>query len=184
MATKNSINSNIPIEVALGGTGAATFTANGVLLGNTTSAVSATGAGTDGQLMIAATGSAPAFASLTAGSNITLTPGANSLTIDANAGAQVVNYVSTTTSPYVVAADDYFVSVDSTLATKIVHLPNSTTVGRIIVVLDHAGTAGTNAIDVTTPGGVVQINGVTTYSINTDDQAISVLWNGTSYQIF
>lgn len=39
--------------------------------------------GTNGQVLIASTGADPAWASLTAGTNITLTPGANSLTIAA-----------------------------------------------------------------------------------------------------
>lgn len=48
--------------VARGGTGAATFTANGVLLGNTTSAVQVTAAGTADQVLrIPGAGGAPAF---------------------------------------------------------------------------------------------------------------------------
>jgi len=61
MATINPIDSNIPIEVAKGGTGAATFTAHGVLVGNTTSAVAVTAAGTTGQILIATTSADPTF---------------------------------------------------------------------------------------------------------------------------
>lgn len=51
-----------PLDVAHGGTGAATFTANGVLLGNTTSAVQATAAGIANQVFrIPGAGGAPAF---------------------------------------------------------------------------------------------------------------------------
>ena len=45
-----------------------------------------TGTATDGQILIGATGGTPAFASLTAGTNITLTPSANGLTISASGG--------------------------------------------------------------------------------------------------
>lgn len=50
------------LAVADGGTGAGTFTANGVLYGNTTSAIGATAAGTSGQALISAgSGAAPAY---------------------------------------------------------------------------------------------------------------------------
>lgn len=74
------------IAVAHGGTGASTFTANGILLGNGTSAVAASAAmTTDGTLLIGGTGG-PEVATLTAGSNITLTNGDGSITIAAAAG--------------------------------------------------------------------------------------------------
>lgn len=72
MATINAINSGIPIEVTKGGTGATTNTANGVLLGNGTSAITATVAGTTGQILTGVTGSSPIFAS-PAASSITIT---------------------------------------------------------------------------------------------------------------
>lgn len=53
------------ISVGRGGTGATTFTANGVLLGNTTSAISATSAGTADQVLrVPAAGGAPAFGAI------------------------------------------------------------------------------------------------------------------------
>lgn len=52
--------------------------------GGSTAAVSWTAVGTNGQIPIAATGSSPAFASLTStGGTITFTPGANSLNLEA-----------------------------------------------------------------------------------------------------
>jgi len=56
----------------------------------TSSALSWTGAGTDGQLVIAATGAAPAFASLTSASGfITFTPGANTLDLNTSGSVAV-----------------------------------------------------------------------------------------------
>ena len=52
------------LTVANGGTGAATFTANGVIYGNGTSALGVTGAGTTGQVLVATTGSAPTWGSV------------------------------------------------------------------------------------------------------------------------
>jgi len=58
------------LGVAYGGTGATTFTANGVLYGNGTSAVGVTAAGTTGQVLTATTGGAPTWAAA-AGATIT-----------------------------------------------------------------------------------------------------------------
>lgn len=76
-----------PVPVVEGGTGVQTLTSHGVLLGNTTSAVTATAAGTNGQVIIGATAGAPAFATITStGSTITFTPGANTLNMEVTNG--------------------------------------------------------------------------------------------------
>jgi len=62
--------------VAGGGTGATTLTSHGVLLGNTTSAITATAAGTTGQVLTGVTGSAPTFQS----------PAASSISITGDSG--------------------------------------------------------------------------------------------------
>ncbi|MGK2956041.1 MAG: beta strand repeat-containing protein, partial [Solirubrobacterales bacterium] len=49
------------LSVARGGTGAGTFTTNGILYGNGTGAIGVTAAGTTGQCLIATTGSAPTW---------------------------------------------------------------------------------------------------------------------------
>ena len=73
----------IPLTVANGGTGATTFTPNRLLLGNGTSAITSAPVGTNGQLLIGATGGAPAFATLALSGGLTQTPGTNSLTLTA-----------------------------------------------------------------------------------------------------
>ena len=72
---------NGTLSVGTGGTGANTFTANGILIGNATNAISATAELTDGQLLIGNTGNAPVPATLTAGTGITVTNGGGSITI-------------------------------------------------------------------------------------------------------
>jgi hypothetical protein len=70
------------IAVANGGTGATSLTANGILIGNGTSAVTATTL-TNGQLLIGSTGAAPVAAALTGTTNrLTVTNGAGSITLD------------------------------------------------------------------------------------------------------
>ena len=65
-----------PQPIVEGGTGAQTFTSNGVLLGNGTSAISATTAGTTGQVLTGVTSGAPTFQS----------PAASSITITGDSG--------------------------------------------------------------------------------------------------
>jgi hypothetical protein len=62
-------------------------TANRAVMTTTSTGVPVmTALATNGQLIIGSTAGAPAAASLTAGTNITITPGSNSITIDAAAG--------------------------------------------------------------------------------------------------
>ena len=61
MSTINSINSNDPIQVALGGSGRATLTAHSLQVGNATSAVTQIAVGTAGQILQAATTADPAW---------------------------------------------------------------------------------------------------------------------------
>jgi hypothetical protein len=62
LASTSAVTGTLP--VGNGGTGAATLTANGVVVGNGTSAVSITSAGTTGQVLKATTSSAPTWGSL------------------------------------------------------------------------------------------------------------------------
>jgi len=76
-----TLDLEVPVIVANGGTGRITLTDNGVLYGDVTSPVGMTAAGTNGQVLIAATGAPPAFATITGTQGVTLTTGANSLNI-------------------------------------------------------------------------------------------------------
>ena len=91
MATQNAIDSQKPIQPALGGTGRSTLTNHGVLVGAGTNAITQLAVGTSGQLLIGATAADPVFATptSTAGS-ITYTTGAGTLNLD------VANYASNT----------------------------------------------------------------------------------------
>src|SRR5215510_4749910 len=81
-----------PQPVVEGGTGAQTLTNHGVLLGQSTGAIVATTAGTNGQVLVGSTSADPAFATLTStGSTLTYTTGANSLNIDVTAPLNVAH---------------------------------------------------------------------------------------------
>ena len=89
VALASDVTGTLP--VANGGTGATSLTANSLLLGNGTSAFTALGAATNGQLVIGRTGLSPALASLTAGANVTITNGSGSITIAASLSTLAAN---------------------------------------------------------------------------------------------
>ena len=86
-ATTMAYALTVPITVANGGTGSIALTANSLLLGNGTSAITALGAATNGQIPIGSTGAAPVLSTITAGTGVTVTNGAGSITIAASGGA-------------------------------------------------------------------------------------------------
>lgn len=88
MSTNNVINANStsPLPVGDGGTGANSLTIHGLLKGDAAGAVSALPAATNGQLPIGSTAADPVLATITAGSGITVTNGAGSITIAASGG--------------------------------------------------------------------------------------------------
>lgn len=94
-----------PIPVSEGGTGAATLTSHGVLIGEGTSAIGQTTAGTTGQVLVGSTGANPAFGTTVAGLTFTsaITPQSTGGIVgtttndSANAGS-IGEYVSSTQS--------------------------------------------------------------------------------------
>lgn len=93
--------------VAGGGTGAVSFTAHSILLGQGTSAVTALGAATNGQLPIGSTGADPVLATLTQGSGISITNGAGSITIAATSSGFSWSVVTSATQT-VAVGNGYF----------------------------------------------------------------------------
>lgn len=80
MATNNTWNSQNPAQVAVGGLGVNTLPAHAILVGEGTSAVSSTGTGSAGQILISkGSGSDPGFITPTAGTGLTLTSNATTL---------------------------------------------------------------------------------------------------------
>jgi hypothetical protein len=120
---------------------------------------------------------------IVAGTGVTVTPGANTITISAS-GTETLTYTAVSTTPYVVLTTDEFLGVDSSGGTRQINLPNAPSTGRVFYVKDTTGSANTNAITVTTVGGVVNIDGATTYVMNTQYAAISLIFTGTAYSIF
>ncbi len=138
MATNNAINSQDPIQVALGGTGAATLTAHGVLVGEGTSAVTPLSAGTSGQVLLGSTGADPVFATLTSSdSSITFTTGAGTLSLQVT--TPVSPWTDVTGTSVALAANNAYILDNAGLVTAT--LPATATVGNTFTIVGK-GTGG------------------------------------------
>jgi len=148
--------------------------------------VSEIGPLTNGQLVVGSTGVAPVAATLTAGTNVSITNGAGSITINASAGAQIISITALddTDSPYTVLSADFYMSCDVSGGVLSILMPDGPTTGRVLLVKDVGGDAASNNITVTTVSGAVTIDGSTTFVMNTDFEAANFVFNGTSYEVF
>jgi hypothetical protein len=169
------------LVVSHGGTGATTLTSDSILLGNGTSAVTALGAATNGQLPIGNTGNPPTLATLTAGTGVTVVNGAGAITISSS---NTLAFTSVTTTPYVVLTTDDFLGVTTTTLAITIELPNSPATGRIYTIKDSTGNSATHNITVTTVGGTDLIDGATTFVMNTAYESINALFDGAAWEIF
>lgn len=233
-----------PQPIVEGGTGAQTLTIHGVLLGNTTSAITATTAGTNGQILIGGTSAAPAFATMTSSaSTLTYTPGSNTLNIDIHAPVAiayggtnattmattdgvvyfdgtslVTTAVGTATqvltsngtgvaptfqdagggssdtiaittvdfgvTPYTVQSGDIYLQCDVSGGVLTLLFPDTPVTGRIYYIKDATGSAATNNITLTTVSGTDTIDSYTSFPMNTNYQAVSLIFDGVGYEIY
>ena len=151
-----------------GGTGNTTFTAYSVITAGTTATgafQNVSGVGTAGQVLTSNGASAlPTWQS-----------GASVL------GIITVNHAA---SPYTVLATDEFLAANVTAGVITIKLPNAPTTGRVIYIKDSNGLAATSNISITTVGGTVTIDGQTTYTMNINYQSLSLIFDGTNYEVF
>lgn len=125
---------------------------------------------------------------LQAGPGVTISNGdgilSNPLISATNAAVAYTN-VTSGMSPYSVLNTDYYLSVDCSGGAVTLRFPNVPTAKQTWVVKDRTGSAATNNITITTPGGVVTIDGVTSYTIISNYGAINILANATpTYEIY
>lgn len=121
--------------VAGGGTGAVSFTAHSLLLGQGTSAVTALGGATNGQIPIGSTGADPTLATLSAGSGVTITNGAGSITIAATGGG--LTWTNVTGSTQTIAVNNAYLANNATSVAFT--LPSSATIGDIFQIVGVQG---------------------------------------------
>lgn len=101
--------------------------------------------------------------------------------------AQAFNYtsVNAAASPYTVLSTDYYISVDSSGGAVTLNFPNAPTFKQVWIVKDRVGSAATNNITLTTPGGTVTFDGSTTFVMNSNYQANQLIANSTpTYEIY
>jgi len=82
----NSVNLAGTLNVGHGGTGLSSITDHSLIVGNATSALTVLGVATNGQLPIGSTGADPVLAALTAGTGISISNGAGSISIATTGG--------------------------------------------------------------------------------------------------
>jgi hypothetical protein len=121
---------------------------------------------------------------ITAGTGITISTATPNEIIISATGTTTLTYTSVTTTPYTVLSTDEFLGVTTSALAITIDLPNAPATGRVYTIKDVSGLASTNNITVTTVGGSVNIDGATSFVMNTNYQSINVLFNGTAYLIF
>lgn len=118
------------------------------------------------------------------GSGATTAGSGNTITITATSVLPVYTNVNHAASPYTVLATDDFISVDTSAGVVTLNFPNAPATRKTWIVKDRTGTSAASNITITTPGGVVTFDGATSLTINTNFEAIQLLFNGTSYEVY
>lgn len=130
--------------VAGGGTGAASMNINGVIISNTTTTGALSSLTlTNGQVVIGSTGAAPAAATLAGGTGITISNGANTITVSASGSG--LSWVDVTGVTQAIAVSTGYISNNA--GTVAFTLPASANLGDVfqIVGLQGAWTLAQNA---------------------------------------
>lgn len=120
------------------------------------------------------------------GSGGITTSGAGSTLTIVGSGEQVIaiTALDNTDSPYTVLTADYYMTCDVSAGALTIRLPNVPTTGKVFIVKDAGGDSATNNITVTTVGGVVNIDGATSFIINTNYRSLQFVFTGAAYEIF
>jgi hypothetical protein len=148
MATNNVINTPIPFGVTVGGTGLTSTTINQILYSSATSVISGLatvnsaslttnltgvptwiGPLTNGQIIIGSTGGDPVAGTITAGSGISVTNSANSITIATTGSTGVVVWSTITASQIAAINSGYFTNSASLIN---VTLPATAAEGSLV----------------------------------------------------
>ena len=101
-------------------------------------------------------------------------------------GPLKITFVTASAQPggnYTVLSTDSFISITSDAPLNVL-MPNTTVMGRIVIIKDRTGTAKMNPITIKTPGGIVTIDGSTTVVMDGSYDSNTLVWDGTAYEIW
>ena len=110
--------------------------------------------------------------------------GTNTLTVTVNGIIPNYTAIDDTDSPYTVLVSDYYISVDSSVGPVTILFPNAATLKQSFIVKDRAGSALANNITLTTVGGVVLLDGGTSFVMNSNYESVNLLGNSVSYEVY
>lgn len=133
MAVNNQLNlGNTPLPTTQGGTGAnLTPTASAIVVTNSSNTSTYTTPMTNGQVVIGSTGATPAAATLTAGTGISITNGAGSITIASTGGVNSWAGVAGTTQAAAINTGYVIQNASQTTVT----LPTTAALGSVVSVM-------------------------------------------------
>lgn len=125
-------------------------------------------------------------ATLTPGAGISITTGVNEIIIATDLTAPSTTFINS--SPYTVLVSDYVILVDTATiaAPSTVMLLDAPTVdGQEWTIKDATGSAGAgNTITLQSVSGLVNIDGATTYVINSAYESVTVVWSASQSQYY
>jgi hypothetical protein len=116
------------------------------------------------------------------GMGIEVTGAGNTVTIEST--GVFYRYINVNTTPYFVLETDVYLSVDTSTIPITILLPDGALLGEPYIVKDRTGNAATNNITITTVSDITNIDGGTSYVMDTGYQSISIIGNGTSYELY
>lgn len=131
MTTNNVVNAPFPLSATQGGLGVASPTAHGILIAEGASAVTPIVL-TAGQVLIGTTASDPAGATLTAGTNISITSATGAITINGT-GAAGFTWVDVATSTQAMAVNTGYIT-DNGASLVTYTLPSTAAEGSLLIV--------------------------------------------------
>lgn len=165
--SNGQLGSVASLGVANGGTGAATLTDHGILLGSGTGAITPLGAASNGQLPIGSAGADPVLATISSGSGIVVTNGAGTISIATSAGGMAVSE-STTSNAVQMAVNTTYVATSTNGGTLVVYtLPATAAVGDQVKVIGKSTAfwkVAQNATDTIFYGAATSTPGNTGYA--------------------
>ena len=148
----------LPLSVPNGGTGRDTLTENYILAGNGEDPIQMIDSSSTGFVLTSNGASPPTFQAPSA----LLFP---------------VTYVDSSASPYSASESDVYIACDSTGGALSIILPEEPDTGKIYIIKDSSGTAGTNKITITKDGGG-DIDGESSYEMDAAYESTNFIYLG------